>query len=376
MARTANRPIVGIIGDGQLALMLADALKSSKIDFLCLSSSSESPMALLYPGETTQNSLYFQAQANVFTLENEFHTVAELSELLGEKKDRLFPDTASYAHFADKISQHKLYASLNLPTPEWMEVRDPNLTLIMEKFSFPFIVKAPAGGYDGKGVRVVRNPSEFNIVSDAFGLYEGKSLLIEQMVKIKKELAQGFIRNADGNYTLLPLVETVQVNGICQFVHYPAPVTNKIASEIESILKTLMNNLVGIFNFEFFIDDEDCIFINEGAPRPHNSQHLTIDASAHSQFTLLADYLIQKKDLPHSVPTKTSAMINILGKSSGPGYELTLPKTEPGVSVHSKLYGKQTCTPGRKMGHVNLVDESATHNLTEIATRVFKEYHI
>jgi 5-(carboxyamino)imidazole ribonucleotide synthase len=376
MTHAASRSIIGIIGDGQLALMLADALRARMVDFLCYSSSSDSPMALLYPAETTQNARYFQAEATVFTLENEFHTIDELSELLGEKKDKLFPDLASYSHFANKISQHKLYASLNLPTPQWMEVKDPDLSLIMEKFSFPFIVKAPAGGYDGKGVRVVRNPSEFNIVSDAFGLYEGKSLLIEQMVSIKKELAQGFIRNAEGNFTLLPLVETVQVNGICQFVHYPAPVSAKVATEIESILKTLMKNLVGIFNFEFFLDDEDRIFINEGAPRPHNSQHLTIDASAHSQFTLLADYLSQRKGLPQTVATKNSAMVNILGKSTGTGYELTLPKTDSGVSVHLKLYGKQTCSPGRKMGHVNLVDETATHNLTDIATRVFKEYHI
>lgn len=378
MTLGAQKPFVGIIGDGQLALMLADSLKKSGFPFCAYSTTKNSPMELLYPAETTHDLFTFQSKANVFTLENEFFTVNELSDMLQEKKDTLFPDLESYQHFSDKISQRKFYASFDIPSPRWMEVTASDFDKIFESgFSFPFIVKAPSGGYDGKGVRVVRNPSEFNSVADTFGLYEGKPLLIEEMVTIKKELAQGFLRSKDGSYTLLPLVETVQVNGICQYVHHPAPVSEKIAQEIESILQKLIHApLTGIFNFEFFLDDQDRIFINEGAPRPHNSQHLTMDASPFSQFDLVAKYVTQEKNLPQHIETKPSAMVNILGKSQGSGYQLTLPEIGPGISVHTKLYGKETCSPGRKMGHVNLIHHDSPLDLRETALRVFKEYHI
>lgn len=378
MTQSTQIPIIGIIGDGQLALMLADALMALHIDFCALAHTENSPMELVYPLKTTKDPENFRAKANVFTLENEFLSIEELKNLLRDKSEALFPKLDSYQHFSNKISQRKLYEALEIPSPQWMEVKDANLEEIFKQgFTFPFIVKASSGGYDGKGVRVVRNPSEFNQVADTFGLYDGQTLLLEEMVSIKKELAQGFLRAQDGSFTVLPLVETVQVNGICQYVYHPAPVSATISKEIESILHRLMNApLIGIFNFEFFVDANDRVFINEGAPRPHNSQHLTIDASSHSQFDLLARYLIGEDNLPHHISTKTSAMVNILGRSEGPGYRLSLPNIESGIEVHSKLYGKQKCSLGRKMGHVNLIDINSNTDLRDLATKVFKEYHI
>jgi 5-(carboxyamino)imidazole ribonucleotide synthase len=370
--------VTGIIGDGQLALMLADSLKKRGLRFYCYSVNENSSMELFYPKETLKNAQLFRDSCDVFTLENEFYSVQELEELLLHKKQNLFPNLASYAHFSNKVFQRQLYQQLEIPSPLWMEVRDPDLKKIFESgLSFPFIVKAPAGGYDGKGVRVERNPSDFNSVADDFGLYLGKSLLLEEMVAIKKELAQGFVRAEDGSYTLLPLVETVQVNGICQYVYHPAPVSMEIKTQIEEILMRLMKApLVGIFNFEFFLDDKDRVFINEGAPRPHNSQHLTMEASNFSQFDLVAMYLSSQEKVPASLETKSSAMVNILGKSDGKVYSLTLPEVSAGVSVFTKLYGKQKCSPGRKMGHVNLVDDNQTTDLREVAQKIFKEYYI
>ena len=378
MTHRTHYPVIGIIGDGQLALMLADVLIKSGQPFRAFSTSDNSPMALLYPEQTTQDLKSFRESADVFTLENEFFSVSELETMLATKQDHLFPELASYRHFSDKISQHRLYDALEIPSPRWMEIKDSDLTKIFSNgFSFPFIIKAPAGGYDGKGVRVVRNPSEFNSAADAFGLYEGKTLLLEEMVSIKKELAQGFLRASDGTFTILPLVETVQVNGICQYVYYPAPVDETISKQIETIIQRLIHApLTGIFNFEFFLDEKGKIFINEGAPRPHNSQHLTIDASTDSQFILLAKYLSGVKNIPETVTTKTSAMVNILGKSQGSDYKLILPEIDHNISVHTKLYGKEKCSPGRKLGHVNLVDSQSSVDLRELALKVFKEYHI
>jgi 5-(carboxyamino)imidazole ribonucleotide synthase len=239
------------------------------------------------------------------------------------------------------------------------------------------MVKASAGGYDGKGIRVVRTDAEFAQVQKDFGLENGKTLLVEEMVKIKREVAQGFLRNNEGNVTFLPLVDTIQENGICNFVFYPAQVSEAVAQQVESMLTKLSNHpLIGIFNFEFFVGDKDQVYINEGAPRPHNSQHLTINASLLSQFDLLGLYLLGATDVPQKIRTKNSAMINILGQSSGSSYELKLPEIKEEVEIFPKLYAKEKSSPGRKMGHVNIVDRFGEHNLGPIARKIFEEYKL
>jgi 5-(carboxyamino)imidazole ribonucleotide synthase len=376
--QSAAETVIGIIGDGQLALMLAESLHRRGIGFKCLKQSENSPMERTFPTECTSDPELFRKLCDVFTLENEFLKVSELQELLGEKSDRLFPRLESYSHFADKVSQRKLYESLGLLSPKWMEISHQEQTSeVLRNFSFPFMVKASAGGYDGKGIRVVRTDAEFAQVQKDFGLENGKTLLVEEMVKIKREVAQGFLRNNEGNVTFLPLVDTIQENGICNFVFYPAQVSEAVAQQVESMLTKLSNHpLIGIFNFEFFVGDKDQVYINEGAPRPHNSQHLTINASLLSQFDLLGLYLLGATDVPQKIRTKNSAMINILGQSSGSSYELKLPEIKEEVEIFPKLYAKEKSSPGRKMGHVNIVDRFGEHNLGPIARKIFEEYKL
>jgi 5-(carboxyamino)imidazole ribonucleotide synthase len=368
---------VGIIGDGQLALMLAESLTKLQINFCCLSSSRDSSMSNLFPEQTTQNKDLFFHKSTVFTLENEFLSTEELKSLLKDKAPRLFPKLSSYGHFSDKISQRNLFQSLKISSPKWFPLLShEDIPVIKNEFPYPFVLKAAQGGYDGKGVKIIKSNEEFQKALTEFGHFEGRPLLVEEKVSIKKEVAQGFLKNSKSS-TLLPLVDTVQENGVCNFVFYPADVSDSVRKEIELMLKKLMDYpLIGIFNFEFFIDDKDQVYINEGAPRPHNSQHLTINASSHSQFDLLALYLAEDKPIPETVTTMKSAMINLLGQSSGTGIELILPKNQDNIEVHPKLYGKSKCSPGRKMGHINLVDKIGTQNLRPIATKYFTEYKL
>lgn len=345
---------------------------------MCLKQSAFSPMERSFAAETTYDSELFQRSCEVFTLENEFLNIDELSTLLKEKSDRLFPDLPSYRHFADKISQRKLFEKLGLTSPQWMPFTHVNdAELVLKNFSFPFIIKASSGGYDGKGVRVIRTQADFEQVQSDFGLTEGKALLVEELISIKKEVAQGFLRSKNGPSTFLPLVDTVQQDGICNFVFYPAEVSPAVVEQIEVILQKLINfPLIGIFNFEFFVDDNDQVYINEGAPRPHNSQHLTINASMFSQFDLLGLYLLNAMDVPRTVRTKPSAMVNILGQTTGPDYKLDLPRINAEVEIFPKLYAKERCAPGRKMGHVNIVDRLGLNDLKAIAQRIFEEYRL
>ncbi len=369
---------IGIIGDGQLALMLAEALTKKERNFLCLGSSSSSPMEKLFPEYTTRDEELFRASCSVFVLENEFLSTKDLAALLREKTSALFPDVDSYAHFQNKVAQRTLFDRLGIPAPRWMPLYDFNdVRSCLEKFDFPFVLKASAGGYDGKGVRVIHTLSDFEKGLKEFGYFEGRELLVEERVRIRKEVAQGFLRRSDGTSTFLPLVHTVQADGVCNIVLYPAQVEEKTAAAIREILRKLIDHgLTGIFNFEFFVDEDDRVFINEGAPRPHNSQHLTIDASTSSQFDLLASYLCGETGIPAEVQTLPAAMVNVLGQSSSTDYRLELPQLDESLSVHPKLYGKEKCLPGRKMGHVNIVDRSARSDLLSAARKLFKEYQL
>lgn len=368
---------IGIIGDGQLALMLSEALVRLQKDFLCLSSSTDSPMHTFFPERITSDADYFLNECEVFTLENEFHTLSELKELLQDKSDKLFPDLPSYSFFADKISQRRFYEKAGISSPKWMPLySESDLDKLKSEFSYPFILKLSQGGYDGKGVRVITDENSLNVALADFKFYEGSPLLVEEKIQIKTEVAQGFLRNAHGKFTLLPLVETVQEDGICNLVQYPATVNPNIHAQIEFFLEKLIKTgLIGIFNFEFFVDQSNRVLINEGAPRTHNSQHLTMDASPLSQFDLLAMYLTDPKLAPEKVKAHSSVMINILGKKHGTDVELKLP-TIAVSKVVPKLYGKKKSSPGRKMGHVNIVDESGRSDLLSMGRKIFQDYEL
>lgn len=367
---------IGIIGDGQLALMLAESLARLGTSFKCFSQSSDSPIHTYFPDAVTNDLESFRNECDVFTLENEFHSIAELKDMLKEKSEKLFPELSSYAFFADKISQRNFYQSLEINSPKWMALHTiAELPELKRNFAYPFILKTSRGGYDGKGVRVIQSESSLQEALRDFRFYEGNPLLAEEKVQIKKEVAQGFLRNKDGQFTMMPLVETVQENGICNLVQYPAPVGPNTQAQIEYFLEKIINaKLVGIFNFEFFVDVNNRVMINEGAPRTHNSQHLTMDASPYSQFDLLARYLTDASGLPERMKAHPSVMVNILGKTNGEYGPLKLPESP--AKVFPKLYGKKKSSIGRKMGHVNVIDEDGKIDLLSLGRKILEEYDL
>lgn len=330
-----------------------------------------------FPTMVTQEETLFARTADVFTLENEWLTAHELKRILAEKIEFLFPQLESYEVLSNKIKQRELFDRLSLPSPRWMAIRGmEDLEELKSSFDFPYILKVSRGGYDGKGVRLIKNQIDLESALNDFDFYDGNVLLVEEKIELLREVSQGFIQNHQQS-SLLPLVETYQRNGICQHVFYPSEASEKEALDIRQILKRLMlYPLIGLFNIEFFIDTDQKVYINEIAPRPHNSQHLTINASSLSQFDLLALYLIDHPMIPPQVETFPSAMVNILGRSSSEHYKLTLPMINQNVSITTKLYEKKDSQPGRKMGHVNLVDPNGSVDLKVLALTLFKDYHI
>jgi|GEM_PF-3424482 len=382
---------LGILGDGQLALMLGESALKHGLEFFAFGKDKESSVARDHPSRHLPEDMLFQLECSHILLENEFSGVPRLLQLEATGHS-LIPRAQDFVYFAHKIAQRAFYAGLKIPSPKWTAINSDALEkqifsalkLAETEHSYPFVVKKSQGGYDGYGVRVVRNHLEFTNALSQFGFDQGADVLLEECVQISHEFAQGALFDGNGNYNLLPLVETVQRNGICECVISRLNLSVEILREIQAKAITIFRKIAnsgikGLFNFEFFLTKDLRILINEGAPRPHNSQHLTLNAAPISQFDMLV-YFAKNGSLPlpteSIVPCKPAVMVNLLGQRDSDAYSLTLPSYPAEIGVHTKLYQKKTSRVGRKMGHVVLVDESGTFNLSELAEHTLREYNL
>lgn len=376
--------LLGFLGDGQLALMLGEAAHAQGIEFLAFGEDAESPFAAKFPERhvlgkpDNANELNdFARRCTVLTLENEFFSSAILRKLEKTSGTRVIPSPDDYAHFENKVAQRRFYDSLGLSGPKWSVLNAESVAVL----KVPTVLKASQGGYDGYGVRIVEQKQQLEKAMNDLGFAQGREILQEEKVSLKREFAQGAVFDGKGNATLLPLVETVQKNGICEMVLSRSTLPS---SELEQITQTIRGmmmkisttKLQGLFNFEFFVTETGEVLINEGAPRPHNSQHLTLNASATSQFDLLVKFLATGEVEPGEIQAEPAVMVNLLGKSKGTEYVLKLPKLPDSVKIFPKLYLKKECRPGRKMGHLNLVDSTGREDLGLLASKILKEYEL
>lgn len=364
---STEKPL-GILGDGQLALMLAEAASRLKV-----------PVSQYRGGVNSEGLLSFAKQVSVVTLENEFFSVADLASIEAAGVP-VVPPSKDFAHFADKISQRKFFEAARVPSPKYLFLDSKTLgasarfNAIEECFgSAPVVLKTSQGGYDGYGVRFAKTPTERKEILSFFG---DRDLVVEEFVTLACELAQGALFRGDQPPVLLPLVETKQQNGICIWVSTRPRVVESVASAISNILHDIASQgLVGLFNFEFFVTESGSVLMNEGAPRPHNSQHITMDASDRSQFDLLVQHLSGQLGSMEPVEASNAMMVNLLGKTNGIDVPLVLPPLPSEVSAVVKMYGKKECRVGRKMGHVNLLAHEG-YDLRPTAEKVFREYQL
>ncbi|GAA4686877.1 5-(carboxyamino)imidazole ribonucleotide synthase [Frondihabitans cladoniiphilus] len=267
----------------------------------------------------------------------------------------------------DKLVMRQRLTDLGLPVPDWARLETPaDLAAFLADHGGRAVVKTARGGYDGKGVRVVSDPSE---VADWFaGLSDpsvdpestGGALLAEELVEFRRELAQSVARRPSGEIVAWPVVESVQRDGVCAEVIAPAPSSaGRLADMAEDIARTIAAELgvTGVLAVELFETTDDRILINELAMRPHNTGHWSIDGSTTSQFE---QHLRAVLDLPLG-DTGTfedwSVMINVLGGPTTGTLADRLPAAmadQPSAKIHD--YGKDP-RPGRKVGHVTVVGD-------------------
>ncbi|MFE5503439.1 5-(carboxyamino)imidazole ribonucleotide synthase [Amycolatopsis japonica] len=366
MDKRTGLPIVGMVGGGQLARMTHQAAISLGQSLRVLAAG-ENESAGLVAGEVVQGHhtdlealRSFAAGVDVLTFDHE-HVPGEHLLTLAMEGVTIRPDPAALSMAQNKLVMREMMAGLEIPGPAFAEVSSVDDVITFgDKHSWPVVLKAAQGGYDGRGVWMLDTAQHARETVPEL-LDAGTPLLVEEKVVMRRELSALVARSPFGQGAAWPVVETVQSGGINTEVLAPAPGlslerTQEAQDLALRIAATL--NVTGLLAVELFETDEG-LLVNELAMRPHNSGHWTQDGSKTSQFEqhlrAVLDYPLGVTDLI----APACVMANVLGAPEapemGPDERLHhLFARYPDIRVH--LYGKGE-RPGRKLGHVNLVGE-------------------
>ncbi|MEO6942976.1 MAG: 5-(carboxyamino)imidazole ribonucleotide synthase [Terrimesophilobacter sp.] len=351
---------VGVIGGGQLARMMIPAAINLGIDLRVLAEnegmSAELAAQSIGDYRIAEEVLQFCSDVDVVTFDHEHVPQAVLLALVGAGIT-VHPGPEALACAQDKLLMRSRLTELRIPVPRWAAVADSaELASFLDENNGAAVVKTARGGYDGKGVRIVRAANE---ADDWFAALaedgNGGSLLAEELVDFRRELAQSVARRPSGQIAAWCTVESIQRDGVCAEVIAPAPELDAdLARNAGDIATSIAEGLgvTGVLAVELFETKDGRILVNELAMRPHNSGHWSIEGSATSQFE---QHLRAVLDLPlgeTGTLAPWSVMVNILG---GPAIGTMADRYQsafaafPGVKVHN--YGKDP-RPGRKIGHV------------------------
>ncbi|GLF99277.1 5-(carboxyamino)imidazole ribonucleotide synthase [Streptomyces yaizuensis] len=350
-------PVVGMVGGGQLARMTHEAGIPLGIRFKLLSDTPEDSAALV-AGEVVvgdhrdlETLRAFARGCDVITFDHEHVPIEHLRALEADGVAvRPGPDALLYAQ--DKGRMRARLSELGVPCPRHRIVSDPAdvSAFAAEGDGYPVVLKTVRGGYDGKGVWVVRTEEQ---AAEPFRA--GVPVLAEEKVDFTRELAANVVRSPHGQAVAYPVVESQQVDGVCDTVIAPAPgLPEERAGEAQRLALTIAAELgvVGHLAVELFETADGRILVNELAMRPHNSGHWTQDGSMTSQF---ANHVRAVLDLPLGDPhprAPWTVMCNVLGGDYPDMYAAYLHcmARDPQLKIH--MYGKDV-KPGRKVGHVN-----------------------
>ena len=350
---------VGILGGGQLGRMLLQQSANFVVETYVLENDEHCPAAHLCHHFTKGSIRDFDTVYNfgkhldAITIEIEDVNIEALEKLESEGV-KIYPKAAALKIIKSKILQKQFYVSNEIPSPEFIIAQNKNDVIVNNHF-LPAVHKLAEGGYDGKGVEILKEENDFERAFDA-------PSVLEKMVKIKKEIAIIVAMSDAGETVTFPAAE-MHADPVLNLLDYqlsPAILPEKLLWKSEAIALAVLNGLKspGLFAVELFIDFDDNVWVNETAPRVHNSGHHTIECNVTSQFE---QHLRSILNLPlgSTEIIQHGAMINLLGAEGhqGPVYYKGLEKlmTYKGVHVHS--YGKALTKPYRKMGHVTIVNE-------------------
>ncbi len=354
---------IGVIGGGQLGRMLILECRRMGYSSVVLDPDLHGPAAVVADRAMTPADIAdFVKACDIATYEFEHVDIADVKMI--EAQTRVCPSSRVLTIKQNRVSEKIYLRAIGLPVPGFHVFNDiRDMESIIHKT--PLVVKMSTGGYDGKGLYIIKTEQDFRAICDVL---KGE-VIIEEFVPFAKEVSVICARNAEGDTVNFPVVQNVHENGILRYSLAPADISRKAAEKACELATGLAGalELVGLLSVEMFLLENDDLLINEFAPRPHNSGHYTMDACDISQFEMLIRAI---SGLPMTEPQLLcpAAMLNILGKGTS---ELDFSKifSVPGVKLH--LYGKKEARERRKMGHVNILAGTAA-DVMERLDRVIK----
>ena len=349
----------GILGGGQLGRMLLQAAANYPVQTFVMENDNECPAAHLCHQFTKGDITSFEDVYNfgkgldVITIEIESVNEEALEKLQSEGV-RVYPNPAALKTIKNKILQKQFYKQNQIPTSEFVITQNKADLQAHENF-LPAVHKVGIGGYDGRGVQILKTKADLEKGFDT-------PSVLEKMVNIKKEIAVMVAVNDKGETTVYPAVDMLfdpRLN-LLEYQVSPADLPEKILWKVEAIAMKVVKDLnsPGVFAVELFVDTSDNVFVNETAPRVHNSGHHTIEANYSSQFDMLWRIMLGYP-LGSTEPILPAAIVNLLGAEGFSGaacYEGLYDILQiENVFVH--IYGKKETRPGRKMGHITILSK-------------------
>lgn len=361
----------GILGGGQLGRMLLQQAANYPVETYVMENDPLCPAAHLchhfVEGDIRNfDDVYrFGKGLDSLTIEIEAVNVDALEKLQSEGLN-IYPRPAALRIIKNKILQKEFYRLNDIPTAAFITIEGQEEILQHQSF-LPAVQKLAEGGYDGRGVQILKTPADFALSFNA-------PSLLEKLVDINKEVAVIIGIGEDGEIAVFPAVEMVfdpELN-LLNYQVCPAGLPENTLLEIEAIARKVATCIQspGLFAIEMFVDQEGGIYVNETAPRVHNSGHHTIEANYSSQYDMLWRILLGYP-LGNTGIIRCSALVNLVGEKNYEGearYE-GLAHVLKMNNTYVHVYGKRQTKPGRKMGHVTLTGTS-TADLVRMALEV------
>ena len=352
--------ILGIIGGGQLGMMLTEAAKNMPLDI--------SKIIVLDPTENCPASKIGAEQIVAdFKDESSIRELAERSDIITyeiesgnstvlkklEPTCQINPSPETLEIIQDKLTQKKFLNKNNIPVAKFSEISSiGELETKISEFGFPVLLKVRKDAYDGRGNFKIDSADQ---ILTAMNVFEGKPLMVEEFVDFEMEVSVIAARNTNGEIQTYPVVENIHEDNILKTTIAPARISKEIAKNAEEIAHKTMEVLhgAGVFGIEMFVTNNNKVLINEIAPRVHNSGHHTLQSSKTSQFEQHLRAILGLK-LGSTELLHPTIMYNILGPKNFKGrYKAPTINFD---NAFLKMYGKLESKPKRKIGHVNLVD--------------------
>ena len=366
--------ILGIIGGGQLGMMLAEAAKKLPNEI--------SEIIVLDPTEGCPASQVGAKQIIAdFKDENAIRELASKSDIITyeiesgnsdvlksvQDQSEINPSPETLRIIQDKFLQKSFLKENNIPVEDFVSVETlPELKEKIQQYGYPVLLKARRDAYDGRGNYKINDASE---IEQAFEYFKNKPIFLEKFVDFKMEVSVIAARNTKGDIKTYPLVENIHEENILRTTIAPARVDESVAKKAQQIAHDTMKFLkgAGVFGIEMFVTQNDDLLINEIAPRVHNSGHHTLQSSKTSQFEQHLRAILGL-ELGSTELLHPAVMYNILGPKEFTGEYKPITLSENNAFL--KMYGKKVSKPKRKLGHCNLIGDANTHDVQEVIDRV------